>query len=387
MKIIPYARQDINDLDVSAVIEVLRSDFLTQGPCVDRFENSVKSFCQAKEAVAVNSATSALHISCLALGVKSGDIVWTSPNSFVASSNCALYCNASVDFIDIDPLTYNISVAALEEKLISSALQNKLPKVVIAVHFSGQPCDMETIFSLSQKYGFKIIEDASHAIGAQYKKLTVGSGRYSDITVFSFHPVKIITSGEGGMILTNNLDLAKKCKLLRSHGITSVSDELNTPSLEIWNYQQINLGFNYRMTDIQAALGFSQMTRLCDFITRRRNLAARYDKLLINLPLTRPWQHPDGLSAYHLYVIRLHPEILKKGQRQVYDELRDLGILVNLHYIPIYLHPYYIKMGFKRGYCPEAEQHFSQAISLPLYSGLSDEDQDLVVTSIAQVLK
>lgn len=387
MKIIPYARQDINDLDISAVIEVLRSNFLTQGPCVDRFENSVKSFCQAKEAIAVNSATSALHISCLALGVKPGDVIWTSPNSFVASSNCALYCGASVDFIDIDPLTYNMSIVALEEKLISSALQNKLPKVVIAVHFSGQPCNMETIFSLSQKYGFKVIEDASHAIGAQYKKHTVGSGAYSDITIFSFHPVKIITSGEGGMILTNNLDLAKKCKLLRSHGITSISDELNVPSLEIWNYQQIDLGFNYRMTDIQAALGLSQMTRLDDFIAKRHNLAARYDKLLINLPLTRPWQHPDSLSAYHLYVIRLHTDKLKKGQRQVYDELRELGILVNLHYIPIYLHPFYLKMGFKRGYCPEAEQYFSQALSLPLHSGLSYADQDLVVSSIVQVLQ
>ncbi|QWE29648.1 UDP-4-amino-4,6-dideoxy-N-acetyl-beta-L-altrosamine transaminase [Polynucleobacter sp. AM-7D1] len=385
---IPYARQDVNDQDVSAVIEVLRSDYLTQGPLVERFENSVKSFCHAKAAIAVNSATSALHISCLAMGVKSGDIVWTSPISFVASSNCALYCGASVDFIDIDPLTYNISAMALEEKLISSALQNKLPKVVIAVHFSGQPCDMETIFSLSQKYGFKIIEDASHAIGAQYKNLAVGSGQYSDITIFSFHPVKIITSGEGGMILTNNLELSKKCQLLRSHGIESISGELNLhPSKEIWNYQQIDLGFNYRMTDIQAALGLSQMTRLSDFIAKRRTLAARYDILLANFPITTPWQHPDGLSAYHLYVIRLHTDKLKKGQHQIYDELRDLGILVNLHYIPIYLHPYYVKMGFKRGYCPEAEQYFSQALSLPLFSGLNAEDQELVVASLKQVLQ
>lgn len=388
MKIIPYARQDIDDQDVSAVVDVLRSDYLTQGPLVARFEDSVKSYCHAKEAVAVNSATSALHIACLALGVQSGDFVWTTPNSFVASSNCALYCGASIDFVDIEPLTYNMCIDALKSKLIIAALENKLPKVLIVVHFGGQSCRMEEIFSLSKKYGFHIIEDASHAIGAKYKNIQVGSCRYSDITVFSFHPVKIITSGEGGMILTNNLALAKKCRLLRSHGITSELDEFDArPQSEIWNYQQVDLGFNYRMTDIHAALGLSQMSRLNDFVIMRRSLARRYDEMLSSLPLLTPHQDSDSYSAYHLYVIRLQTGELKKGQRQVYDELREMGVLVNLHYIPIYLHPYYMEMGFKRGYCPEAESYFSQALSLPLYPGLSDEDQDRVVISLQKVLK
>jgi len=384
---IPYGRQDINQDDIDAVVAVLRSDFLTQGPVVPSFERAVADYCAAQHAVAVNSATSALHIACLALGVGKGDIVWTTPATFVASANCALYCGATVDFVDIDPATYNLSVATLAAKLALAEKSGKVPKVVIPVHLCGQPCDMTGIQALRERYGFKIIEDASHAIGGKYKGEPIGNGRYSDITVFSFHPVKIVTAGEGGMAVTNDATLAKRMRLLRSHGITSTAAEMQPrPAGEIWNYQQIDLGFNYRMTDIHAALGLSQMRRIDDFVTRRHAIAKRYDQLLAALPLLTPWQHADSYSGYHLYVIRLKLDEMGKTQRQVYDGLRAAGILVNLHYIPVYRQPYYEKMGFSAGYCPQAELFYSDVISIPLYPALTWTQQDIVVQVLREVL-
>ena len=384
---IPYGRQNINQADIDAVVEVLRSDFLTQGPVVPEFEKAVAVYCHANHAVAVNSATSALHIACLALGVGKGDLVWTSPITFVASANCALYCGAEVDFVDIDPQTYNLSVDLLKEKLFHAEEAGKLPKVVIPVHLCGQPCDMEGIHALSQQYGFKIIEDASHAIGGRYKGEPIGNCRYSDITVFSFHPVKIITSGEGGMALTNDIKLAKHMRLLRSHGITSDIAEMHSrPSEELWNYQQIDLGFNYRMTDFHSALGLSQMQRLEEFVAKRHFLAKRYDNMLSDMPVLTPWQHSNGYSSYHLYIIRLKLDEIKKTHRQVYEALRAAGILVNLHYIPVYRQPYYEMMGFKLGYCAQAELFYSEAISLPMYPGLTEDQQDYVVTEIEKAI-
>jgi len=385
---IPYGRQSIDEHDVEAVISVLRSDFLTQGPAVPDFENALSNYCHAQYAVAVNSATSALHIACLALGVGVGDRVWTSAITFVASSNCALYCGANIDFVDIDPDTYNLSVERLKEKLQLADKSGELPKVVIPVHLCGQSCDMAEIQNLAKQYGFKIIEDASHAIGGKYMDGPIGSGRYSDITVFSFHPVKIITTCEGGVALTNDEELAVRMRLFRSHGIT------NDPSLmsprsksEIWNYQQIELGFNYRMTDLQAALGKSQMQRLDKLVERRHELANRYDSLLVDFPLKRPWQHPETYSAWHLYVIRVDKDTAKLTQREVYEGLRKVDIAANLHYIPVYRQPYYERLGFKPGYCPESESYFSEAITIPLYADLSEQQQDIVVMALAQLLK
>lgn len=387
MNIIPYSCQDINQADIDAVVAVLHSDCLTQGPVVPAFEEAVALHCGAQHAVAVNSATSALHIACLALGVGPGDIVWTTPITFVATANCALYCGATVDFVDIDPRTYNLSVDRLAEKLAVAARVGQVPKVVIPVHLSGQPCDMVGIHALSQQYGFKIIEDASHAISGKYQGAPIGNGRYADITVFSFHPVKIITSGEGGMALTNDAALAARLRLLRSHGISSTPEDMQPrPAQEIWNYQQIALGFNYRMTDIHAALGLSQMRRLDEFLIQRHTIAQRYDQLLGALPVTTPWQHPDSYSAYHLYVIRLQLSSKSKTQRQVYEALRAAGILANLHYIPVYRQPYYEQMGFAAGYCPEAEKYFEQAISIPLYPGLTTEQQDYVVRTLREAI-
>lgn len=382
MSMIPYGRQDISEDDIQAVVNILRSDFLTQGPSVPAFEKSVAAHCEVKHAVAVNSATSALHLACLALGVGKGDIVWTSPITFVASANCALYCGAEVDFVDIDACTYNLSVTHLAEKLESAARIGRLPKVVIPVHLCGQPCDMEGIYALSQRYGFKIIEDASHAIGGKYQGEPIGNCRYSDIAVFSFHPVKIITTAEGGMAVTNDAELAKRMQLFRSHGITREANDMTHEPDGAWYYQQIDLGFNYRMTDIQAALGLSQMARLEEFVAKRHSIARYYDECLRNLPLTTPWQHSDSYSGLHLYVIRLKLNQIDKTHRQVFDALRSAGIGVNLHYIPVYLQPYYQRLGFQPGYCSEAELYYAEAISLPMYSTLTQDQQNQVIAAL-----
>lgn len=386
MSSIPYGRQDITQSDIDAVVSVLRSDFLTQGPMVPRFEQTVAGYCGSAHALAVNSATSALHIACLALGLGSGDWLWTSPITFVASANCGLYCGARVDFVDIDPRTYNLCPAALERKLITAEQAGCLPKVVVAVHLCGQPSDMRAIHVLAQRYGFKIIEDASHAIGGQYRDEPIGNCRYSDITVFSFHPVKIITTAEGGMALTNNTELARQMALLRSHGITRDPGQMTHDADGPWYYQQIELGFNYRMTELQAALGVSQMERLDQYVVRRQQLAHRYDELLATLPVTTPWQHPDSYSGLHLYVICLQLDKLCRSHREVFDLLREQGIGVNLHYIPVHTQPYYQRMGFKLGDFPEAERYYAEAISLPLFPAMTDSDQDDVVSAVQRSL-
>lgn len=383
---IPYGRQDISQADIDAVVEVLKSDFLTQGPKVPLFESEVAKKVGAKHAIAVNSATSALHIACLALGVQSGDWVWTTPITFVASANCALYCGAQVDFVDIDPRTYNLSLKALEEKLIQAQKEGKLPKVLVLVHLCGQPCDMQAIHALSKKFGFKIIEDASHAIGGKYQGEYIGNGRYSDITIFSFHPVKIITTAEGGMALTNDDQLAASMNLYRSHGVTRDPAQMTHESEGPWYYQQISLGYNYRMTELQAALGVSQMIRLDEFVAHRHAIAARYNEWLKDLPVITPWQHPDSYSGSHLYVIRLRLDDIKLTHKQVFEALRERGIGVNLHYIPVHTQPYYQAQGFKCGDYPEAERYYSEAISLPMYQGLSVEEQETVVTQLKEVL-
>lgn len=378
-QMIPYGRQDINQADVDAVIDVLHSDLITQGQVLPAFERSVADYCTAGYAVAVNSATSALHIACLALGVSSCDVVWTTPITFVASANCALYCGATVDFVDIEPKTWNLSVVCLADKLAQAEKSGTLPKVVIPVHLCGQPCDMAAIHALSQQYGFRIIEDASHAIGGKYKGEPIGNCRYSDITVFSFHPVKIITTGEGGMAVTNDVTLAKKMQLLRSHGITRDTTEMIHVADGPWYYEQLELGFNYRMTDIQAALGLSQLHRLDEFIERRHELSRRYDQMLAGISVTTPWQNADSYSGMHLYVIHLHLDVIRKNRREVFEFMRQKGIGVNLHYIPVYRQPYYEKMGFRQGYCPQAEIYYLQSISLPIYPGLSEAQQNQVV--------
>ncbi len=382
MPMIPYGQQNISEVDIDAVVNVLRSDFLTQGPVVPAFEKAVVNYCGSQHAVAVNSATSALHIACLALGVGKGDIVWTTPITFVASANCALYCGATVDFVDIDPRTYNLSVERLAAKLAEVEKYGKLPKVVIPVHLAGQPCDMVAIHALSQQYGFKIIEDASHAIGGRYKDEPIGNCRYSDITVFSFHPVKIITTGEGGMALTNDPVLANTMVRLRSHGIIRDASEMTHSPDGLWYYQQIELGFNYRMTDIQAALGLSQMQRLDEFVTKRHIIARRYDELLAQLPVVTPWQHIESYSSFHLYIIRL--DLTALNHRELFERFRVNGIGVNLHYIPVYQHPYYTRMGFNINEYPEAESYYSEAISLPLYPALTENQQVDVVQWISR---
>lgn len=376
---IPYGRQDISQADIDAVVQVLQSDYLTQGPMVPKFEETVAQHVGAGYALAVNSATSALHMACLALGLGPDDWLWTSPITFVASANCGLYCGAQVDFVDIDPRTYNLCPKALEEKLVAAERAGKLPKVLVAVHLCGQPCDMAAIHSLGERYGFKIIEDASHAIGGKYKGEFIGNCRYSDITVFSFHPVKIITTAEGGMALTNKAELANKMALLRSHGITRDSAQMTHEPDGPWYYQQIDLGFNYRMTELQAALGVSQMSRLDQYVARRHELARRYDQLLENFPVTRPWQHPDSYSGLHLYVIRLQLDQISKTHRQVFESLREQGIGVNLHYIPVHMQPYYERMGFEAGDFPQARRYYNEAISLPMFQTMSEVQQDKVV--------
>jgi len=383
---IPYGRQDITQADIDAVVSVLKSSNLTQGPAILQFEQSVMAHTGAKYAIAVNSATSALHIACMALELGPGDWLWTTPNTFVASANCALYCGAQVDFVDIDSRTYNLCPHKLEEKLIVAAKNGKLPKIVVPVHLSGQPCDMAAIFALGQKYGFKIIEDASHAIGGQYKGEPIGNGRYSDITVFSFHPVKIITTGEGGMALTNDDTVATRLGLYRSHGITRDAALMTHPMEGPWYYQQVALGYNYRMTDIQAALGASQMARLNQYVTRRHEIAVKYNQLLGDMPITLPWQHPDSYNAYHLYVIRLQLDRIKTTHLQVFEALRAKDIMVNLHYIPVHTQPYYQQMGFKPGDYPEAEQYYREAISIPMHPTLMQDEQDYVVCSVREAM-
>jgi UDP-4-amino-4,6-dideoxy-N-acetyl-beta-L-altrosamine transaminase len=384
--VIPYGRQDITPADIQAVKTVLESDYLTQGPVVPAFEQKVADYCGASHAVAVNSATSALHIACLALGLGPGDILWTSPITFVASANCALYCGAEVDFVDIDSRNYNLSTERLEEKLKKAKVSGRLPKIVIPVHLCGHPCDMKRIWELSQEYGFRIIEDASHAIGARYLGEPVGNCRYSDITIFSFHPVKIITTGEGGMALTNDAKLAEKMLLFRSHGITRDPALMTHETDGPWYYQQIELGYNYRMTDIQAALGISQMDRLDSYVSRRHEIANRYELLLADAPVNTLVQHPDSYSAYHLYVIRLKLEKIKRTQHKVFQSMRAQGIGVNLHYIPVHTQPYYQRMGFNLGDFPESERYYAEAISLPMYAGLTDREQDQVVEALKKSL-
>ena len=384
---IPYGRQEITEEDISEVEKILRSDFLTQGPTVPKFENRVASYCGVSYSIAVNSATSALHIACLALNLGYGDWLWTSPNTFVASANCGKYCGANIDFVDIDPKTYNMSVDALSEKLINAEKSGKLPKIVVPVHFAGQPCDMPAILELSKRYGFKIIEDASHAIGASYSQNKIGSCKYSDITVFSFHPVKIITTAEGGMALTNNKDIADKLLRLRTHGITNEKKKMSErPKDEIWNYQQIDLGYNYRMNDIQAAIGLSQLNRLDEYIKSRQNIAKHYNSELKNLSLTIPWQSQNIYSSYHLYPILIQTETISSSQRQVYDELKKNNIAANLHYIPVHRHPYYENLGFKKNDFPVAEDFHRKAISIPIYPMLDIDKQNKVIKVLKQIL-
>ena len=381
---IPYGRQEINQADIDDVVAVLQSDFLTQGPQVPLFESKVAHKVGASHAVAVNSATSALHIACLSLGLGKGDWLWTSPTSFVASANCGLYCGANIDFVDIDCHTYNMCPNALKEKLIKAKVDNRLPKILVVVHLCGQPCEMEKIQKLSKEYGFSIIEDASHAIGGRYKNKYIGSSQYSDITVFSFHPVKIITTGEGGMALTNNKNLFEKMSLYRSHGITRDPEKMSIKHAGPWHYEMIELGFNYRMTDIQAALGLSQLERLDEYVASRHRLAKIYDQELSDLPIKDPFQIRDGYSGFHLYVIRLGR--VKKTHQEVFEELISHGLGVNLHYIPIHTHPYYQTMGFVANDFPESVRYASEAISLPLFPTLKIEDQKRVIKVMKQVL-
>jgi len=385
MKVIPYGRQSISQADLDAVRQVLDSDFLTQGPAVPKFEEQIAKYCGAEYAAATSSATAGLHLACLALGVTAGDVVWTSPITFVASANCALYCGAIIDFVDISLDSYNMCPVALEEKLISAELAGTLPKVVIPVHLSGQPCDMKEIHKLSERYGFSIIEDASHAIGARYLDDQVGCCRFSDITVFSFHPVKIITTGEGGLAVTNDEVLDYKIKLLRSHGITRDENRFEGHSEGPWYYQQIELGFNYRMTDMQAALGSSQLQRLDEFISIRHKIADSYDTSLENSAFTLPYQNEFSYSSYHLYVVRLKVVSNMRSHREVVEFLRNSGIGVNLHYIPVYHHPYYKKLGFERGYCKNAELYYSQAISIPMFPALNSKDQKTVIECLLSI--
>ena len=384
---INYGCQDITQADIDSVIACLQSDYLTQGPQVAMFEQSVANHTGAQFAVAVSNATAALHLACLALDLGSGDWLWTTPNTFVASANCALYCGAHVDFVDVDSRTYNLCPVKLEEKLIAAEKKGKLPKIVVPVHLTGQPCNMVAIHALGKKYGFKIIEDASHAIGGKYKGEPIGNGCYSDITVLSFHPVKIITTAEGGMALTNSAELASRIGLLRSHGITRDPALMTEPLHGPWYYQQIELGFNYRMTDMQASLGVSQMTRLTKYVKRRHEIAYRYNELLADLPLTLPWQHPESYSAYHLYVVRLQLDKISATHRHVFESMRAKNIMVNLHYIPVHIQPFYKKMGFKEGDYPVAEQYYREAISIPMHVNLTDHEIKTVVDALILLIK
>ncbi len=384
--ILPYGRQSIDEDDIAAVVAVLRSNWLTQGPAIDRFERKIADYCGVKYAVAVANGTAALHIAAAALDLRPSDCLWTSPNTFVASANCARYLGADVDFVDIDPRTYNLGVTKLEEKLSTAAKAGRLPKVIVPVHFAGQSCEMEAIAALARRYGIIVLEDAAHAIGASYRGRPVGSCAHSDLAIFSFHPVKIITTGEGGMVVTNRADLYERLLRLRSHGITRDPKHMEGESHGPWYYQQTELGWNYRLTDLQAALGESQMNKLDAFVARRRALALRYDELLRDLPLITPWQHSDTASAWHLYVIRLRLDLLKKTRRQIVEELRAAGIGVQIHYIPVHTQPYYRRLGFKDGDFPEAEQYYAETISLPMFPGLTDAEQARAAETLKIIL-
>jgi UDP-4-amino-4,6-dideoxy-N-acetyl-beta-L-altrosamine transaminase len=381
---IPYARQHIDDVDIAAVAAVMRSDFLTQGPAVERFEEAVAQRVGGRHGVAVCNATSALHVALCALGVGPGDRVWTSPNSFVASANCARFCGADVDFVDIDERTYNLSAEHLAAKLEAAARTKALPRVVIPVHFAGQPCEMDAIRALAARYGFAIVADASHAIGATYRGVPVGSPAQADVTVFSFHPVKIVTTGEGGMAVTDDERLAERMRLFRSHGVTRDPARMERRGEGAWYYEQHELGFNYRLTDIAAALGSAQVSRLDAFLARRRAIAARYDAALADLPVVRPRQHPDVASAYHLYPVRISAG--EAARKAVFEAMHAAGIRVNVHYIPIHLQPYYRRLGFAPGDFPQAEAYYREAISLPMFVDLSDDDVDRVVDALQAAL-
>lgn len=378
---IPYAKQSLSQADIDAVTEVLRSDWLTQGPTIPAFEKAIAEYCDANYGLAVSSGTAALHLACLALGLGPGDSLWTTPNTFVASANCALYCGASVDFVDIDPSTYNMSTQALREKLEHAQRQGSLPKIIIPVHFAGQPCDMGEISLLATEFGVYVIEDASHALGAKYAGNRVGNCQHSDITVFSFHPAKMITTGEGGLLLTNQEKLYSKAKKLRHHGITREAQPLKSS----WKYTQTELGFNYRLTDIQAALGLSQLNELDTFVERRQQLATRYNSLLADLPLTLPYQSEQGQSSWHLYVIQLK-ESAKHNRTHVYEKMRETDIGVNVHYIPVHTQPYYQDLGFHSGQFPVAEAYYEHALTLPLFTELTETDQDYVVQTLTEHL-
>ena len=384
---IPYGKQDINQVDIDSVVDVLQSDFLTQGPQVPLFEKKVSDYCGSKFGVAVNSATSALHVACLALGLGKGDWLWTSPNTFVASANCGLYCGAKIDFVDIDPRTYNLSAEKLEQKLIQAKKNDNLPKIVIPVHFAGQSCDMRKIHSLSQEYGFKIIEDASHAIGGKYLDQPIGGCQYSDIAVFSFHPVKIITTAEGGLATTNDKELSERMRLFRSHGVTRDPELMTKESSGSWYYQQVELGFNYRVTELQAALGVSQIERLDEFVTLRHKHQKRYNELLKNLPVITPYQDMDSYSALHLYPIQIQTDKVKSTRKEIFKALRKNDIGVNVHYIPVHTQPYYENKGFKKGDFPNAESYYESAISIPLFHAMTFEQQDQVIVALEKVLK
>jgi len=385
-RVIPYGQQDISEADIEAVTAVLRSDFLTQGPLVPRFEDLIAKRVGARHAVASNSATSSLHLACLALGVSPGDRVWTSPVTFVASANCARYCGAEIDLVDIDARSCNMGVPVLAEKLRVAEREGKLPKVVIAVHLAGQPADLEGIHALARQYGFSVIEDASHAIGGRYRDDPIGSCRYSDITVFSFHPVKIITTGEGGMALTNDPALARRIARLNSHGITRDASEMTAPSDGPWYYQQLELGYNYRLTEIQAALGLSQLDRLDAYVARRHAIAQRYDEMMRDMPVAMPWRDPRDYSGFHLYVVRLQLAEISRTHREVFERMRAAGVLVNLHYIPIYRQPDFARYGFDPAHFPEAERYYAEAITLPLFPTMTEDDQDFVVECLREAV-
>ena len=380
---IPYGKQFIDDDDIAAVVATLKSGWITQGPAIDQFEMAMAAFCGAKYAVVVCNATAALHIGALALGLKPGDRLWTTPNTFVASANCGLYCGATVDFVDIDSRTYNMSVSALQAKLETASQDGTLPNILVPVDFSGQSCEMAEIRALAASHGIRVMEDASHAVGGEYRGQKIGGGQHADLTIFSFHPVKIMTTGEGGMLLTNDDDLYQQLIRLRSHGITRDPRFTQNPPDGPWSYEQVDLGFNYRITDLQAALGASQLNKLPAFLRRRRELAARYDKNLATLPLTRPWQHPDTLSSWHLYIIQIDPA----KRLAVYEELKAAGIFAQIHYIPVHTQPWYRGLGFKPGDFPAAEACYAGALSLPMYYGLSDADQDRVIATLQTALE